>query len=589
MPHPRRRAYAAKPTTSPTPLRPGERRPRPPPGAADAGSGTGRLGIAASSARHDRHQRDERSGHDVFPGSMHDDGLQEDSIAYDKIYSGMVPGLSVSDFLQISFTINNQAGKSVTFSGPYLYIPIDNAFNAQLIDINNFNLPINNMGVLADVLISPATLAGGMLQNKIVLYSGGFFMSGLTNGTIWANGVATSSRVQDYLPGMVGASSTDTKNVIYVVKSSDQDFGQSWQNWKLATNQGADFYDGDHDGVYNPVDKNGNGKWDPDEDRPANLGDFTAWCVYNDGVPAPLRLFTDVSPQGIEIQQTAFAKSDQGDLGNVIFVKYRLFNRGTVADVLNSVYFSAFADPDIGDNGALDLAGCDTLLNAGYTYHPTSESGKWGSTPPAFIITGMQGPISYISGVTYVDNNSNGIYDESIDTPLDTAFNRNGPAGIKKYPGAKNLGLSSFHQYYNGIDPANRFQLRDYTLGLDNTGTQINPCTWSRGVVFGGVNCANVNPLFMYSGDPINYIGWINNTAEDQRIICNYGPFDLKRNQPVDIVLAYVVGQGNNGLNSVSVAKGITNSALNYYNTNYSWGATSVSDKNNTLIKIIQS
>ena len=42
-------------------------------------------------------------------------------------------------------------------------------------NINNWNMPIGRSGVMADVLIPPATLAGGDLQNKIVLYSGGFF------------------------------------------------------------------------------------------------------------------------------------------------------------------------------------------------------------------------------------------------------------------------------------------------------------------------------------------------------------------------------------------------------------------------------
>src|SRR5664280_2414031 len=96
-------------------------------------------------------------------------------------------------------------------------------------------------------------------------------------------------------------------------------------------------------------DRNANGKWDPDEDRPANLGDFTTWCVYNDGLQSDLRMYSDVQPQGIEIQQTVFGKNDQGDLGNVMFLKYRIINRGTKADVLNSVYFGACADADIGD------------------------------------------------------------------------------------------------------------------------------------------------------------------------------------------------------------------------------------------------
>jgi len=50
-------------------------------------------------------------------------------------------------------------------------------------------LPISRNGILADVLIPPAMMGGGKLQNKIFLLSGGFYMTGITNDSIWANGM----------------------------------------------------------------------------------------------------------------------------------------------------------------------------------------------------------------------------------------------------------------------------------------------------------------------------------------------------------------------------------------------------------------
>ena len=38
----------------------------------------------------------------------------------------------------------------------------------------------------------------------------------------------------------------------------------------------------------------------------------------------------------------------------------------------------------------------------------------------------LQGPVTYIPGETFIDNNSNGFYDNGIDTPLDTAYNLRG-------------------------------------------------------------------------------------------------------------------------------------------------------------------
>jgi hypothetical protein len=463
----------------------------------------------------------------------------------------------------MSFTLAEQGGKGPsTFHKTKLL-----SGDSYDLYINNIDMPVGSNGVMADVLIPPATIGGGKLNNKIFLFSGGFYMSGLTNGIIWANGMLSASRVTDYVPGTYATGANDPNAQLYVVKSSDADFSQSWVDWEKAVALGADYYDGNHDGVYNPVDLNGNGKWDPDEDRPDILGDATLWCVYSDQTPPPNRTFNDVSPQGIEIRQTVFAFNSKGTAGNIIFIRYKIVNTGYASDTLNSVYFSVGADADVGDSGNDDLVGSDTLLNAGFTYHILSST-KWGTTPPCFLIDFFQGPKAYIPGETFIDNNGNGIYDAG-DTPIDTATDVRGRImGLGKYPGAKNLGISSFHQYYNGIDPQTRFELRDYTLGLDNKGSFINPCTWTEGNVF-GVNCANVDPSFMYSGDPVTNTGWINTVSKDQRQISSTGPFQLVKNDTIAIVVAYVIGQGTNGLNSVAVAKSNDITAQNIFDANF--------------------
>jgi hypothetical protein len=492
--------------------------------------------------------------------------------------------LSVSFTFTLTFAEKDGKGTSTVLKTNLV------AGDSYNLNINNWSMPMNRTGVMADVLIPPAFLAGGNLQNKIVLYSGGFFMSGLNKDTIWANGVMTSSRVSDYLPGTYATGQNDPKAQLYVLSSMDPDFDigvsdpakKSWTQWKDAVALGADFYDGNHDGVYNPVDLNGNGKWDPDEDRPDILGDVTTWCVYSDQMPPALRYtgFNDVNPQGIEIRQTVFAFNSKATIGNTIFIRYKIVNTGYSADVLDSVYFSIACDPDIGDNGGNDLVGSDTLLNAGYTYHPTNESGKWGSTAPCFIVDFLQGPKSYIPGETFIDNNSNGVFDNGIDTPIDTATDILGQImGIGKYPGAKNLGLSSFFQYYNGIDPSNKFVLRNFTLGLNTSGIRRNPCTWTQGSVLGGDNCANIDPHFMYSGDPVTQVGWINNTATDQRQISSTGPFQLVKNDTISIVVAYVVGQGTSGINSVTVAKENDVYAQNKFDSNFPSTFVGINDK----------
>ncbi len=173
------------------------------------------------------------------------------------------------------------------------------------IEVNDIYLPFNNKGVIADVN-TPPNGSGGQFAGGTFLFSSGFWLSGYTDDYLWANGVASASLVEDYIAGTVGMDPNDPKASIYKVTASDIPFGQSWQEWSDAVELGADFYDGNNDGIYNPVDLNGNNQWDPDEDKPDLILDETYWCVFNDGLPANQRRW-QAEPQGIEIRQTIFA------------------------------------------------------------------------------------------------------------------------------------------------------------------------------------------------------------------------------------------------------------------------------------------
>ena len=430
------------------------------------------------------------------------------------------------------------------------------AGDAYRMFINNLNIPMNREGVLADVLLDGSD--GGRLDGNVFLFSGGFFMSGITNGRMWANAVASASRIQDYAPGTYEFGRNDSRNQIYVVAAKDGEFAQSWQEWKQAVELGAEFYDGDGDGVYNPVDLNNNGKWDRDEDRPDLLGDETAWCVYHDGVNPALRAYNDVDPQGIEIRQTVFAFASKGVTGNMIFIRYNIVNTGLVSDVIDSVYFGVWADPDLGD-AYDDLVGCDVSLNSGFVYNEGPDN-VFLANPPCFLIDFFQGPVSYIPGVTFTDVNGDGLYDDGIDTPIDTAYNVRGQArGIEIFPGAKNLGLSSFVHYQQSDpflgDPNTRFEARNYMLGRARLGDELDPCSWGLGAVVGGVDCSTIDNKFWYSGDPVTNVGWINTTPTDQRQMSNIGPFQLVKDKPVNIIAAYVIGRGTDALSSITLAK----------------------------------
>ena len=266
------------------------------------------------------------------PVTLYDDGNHQDRFEGDDIYGNILEYYTTS----------------VTNSSIY-------------IDVNKLGIPFSNKGVVAsvavtDTIISTFQLAdvenndvnidqklvvslgyGGKYEEGFFLFAAGFFLSGYSNGTMWTNAVASASLVEDYLPGTVGSNPSDQLFNFYVINRDDNPFSFSWQRWEDAVMLGAEFYDGDADGIYNPVDKNWNGTWEQNEDMPIILGDITAWCVYNDALPANVRRW-QCQPQGIEIRQTIFAINDP-ELENVIFIKYNILNTGSVAEVLDSVYF----------------------------------------------------------------------------------------------------------------------------------------------------------------------------------------------------------------------------------------------------------
>ena len=141
----------------------------------------------------------------------------------------------------------------------------------------------------------------------------------------------------------------------------------------------------------------------------------------------------------MKYRQTIFAEASAGATGNVVFVRYRIKNTGTVADTLKDVYVSMWADADIGD-ATDDVYGCDTIRQGVYFYNNTPDA-VYGDQVPSFMMDMLTGPHSYIPGETFIDVNGNNIYENGIDTPLDTAVNYLGPIGITNISRCKKFEL----------------------------------------------------------------------------------------------------------------------------------------------------
>ncbi len=489
---------------------------------------------------------------------MNDRGVDGDEQQFDKIYTGTLKRkFQKGDAISYQVLTEDISGNKSISLKKSLFIPIDYEMTVYSLNNNRFKMSFDNKGIIADVY--PGS---GHFDGEMILFSGGFLLTGYDNGSIFESVVFTSNRLGDYLPGIAGGSSEDPKNQIYIIKANDPPFGESWQLYRYATLLNAPFYDGDFDGIYNPVDKNKNGVWDEDEDAPEILGDVTAWCVFNDAVPSYLRR-TLMKPMGIEIQQSIFSfdKNENNQPDEKIYIRYRIINRGTVNEVLDSVLFSFFVDNDIGDYEN-DYLATDTTLNLVYAY--SRHESNYGINPPASGIALLQGPPVFIPGKTFIDNNNNKIYDEGIDFAIDTALFKNGSAiPAKKFPGAMNGNIISSYPsiMYYSIEP----NFRNNQLGLDPFGRYIDVCSYIFGTVFGNYSCNEINPVFIFSGNPVIPDGWVMTNPTDVRYLLSCGSFQLKKDEPVDIWGVYVAGRGVDSLDSVTEMKKNTQSAIQFY------------------------
>ncbi len=418
--------------------------------------------------------------------------------------------------------------------------------------------PLGNNGVLAGEFSSLEKKFATYDEEPIFFFSG-FFLSGYSDTTLWANKTGELYPANgDYEAGNIGTESEDPGNIIYTVRESDTPFGKEWLSWKKAVGQGAYFYDGDNDGIYNPVDKNNNGRWDENEDKPDILYDATLFTVYNDGTPANERWW-GVGPLGIELRQTVFVSNRNRTLNDVVFVRYSIFYKGLnkpfEADSLTEVIFSIYSDCDL-DSPFDDLSGCDTLLESGYTYNDSTDE-NFGVNSPAIFKTIVQGPLIKSSD------------------PVDIGYNKMGPnLGEQVFTGYKNGRMNSFIAFLGGFVPtdlpSNKIEARNYMNGLIRNGDQVDPCDWYFSEVMGGVDCSVVDPFFWYSGDPVTDYGWINNRPEDQRDLTSTGKFTLHKNEPMDIIVAYIVGRGTDALNSITVARETVQYVHEEYGRNFS-------------------
>lgn len=520
---------------------------------------------------------------------LFDDGNHYDSLPGDKIYGNFIKVFQAGDMLKSTISVQNTFDSTTSEQIVVSCAFPDRPKTAEL-TTGRIILPFDYKGILADV---NTTSGYGLKYDSIrAVYSNGFMLSGVIDTNIWAAGQLTASRIVDFQPGEVGSPVDDPRNGIYRVALSDSAFGTSWQIWEGAVSLGARYWDGNNNNIYDPVDLNQNGTWDITEDMPEILGQVSYFTAYNDGVPIEVRRFLE-NPKGIKIKQTiyTFPYGDALALRDAVFIRYEISKNEGLSPSIKDFIFGLLSDADLGD-GYDDLVTTDTLRNS-VVFYNDGDDPNYGVNSPAIYNTMLFGNPIYIPGISFTDINNNGTFEEGVDIPLDTAVIPLGkPFANLIYPGAVNSKMGVGQHYMQSHpthgDPNTTKEARSYMLGMNKIGEYLDPCTWTFGDVRGGINCSLVNPVYVYSGDPVTNTGWINNTAVDQRTLVASERLPLNNSGTLTYHTAIIIGRGTSPLNSITVTRANVDTIFAMLGAKYNYTPTSTRETESPLPRVYE-
>ena len=412
----------------------------------------------------------------------------------------------------------------------------------DFISINSVLMYIGNNGMTAH---NPSTDASGLEwprgSGKYAIFTDGLVWGGTVNGETRVGGATYRYGLQAG-PIRSDGSPADPSNpdyVIYKVRKVDQTTYTTKMTFDEQTRLAHDFRSWPVKDGAPWVDKNNNGIYEPNfeewlelgsnatSDTPWFIGDEVLWFVSNDMDPSRTSNLYGTSPIGIEVHTLVWGYDQTGPLGNMVFTKYTVINKGT-ADLENA-YFSKWSDPDLGDAND-DFCGVDTTLVLGYIYNALAKDGVYG-IPPAAGYDFFQGPI--VPG-----------------EPTDVAHYN---FGLRQ--GYKNMGVSSFAFYINGDGV-----YKDPDLGVPNGALQMY--NYQRSLLYSGGPFVDpgtgLNVKVCLAGDPIKKTGWLDGTVRgpgDRRFLMTVGPFTLAQKDTQEVVVASIVGRGSDRLSSLQVLK----------------------------------
>ncbi|MGH7597785.1 MAG: hypothetical protein ACREOI_15655 [bacterium] len=257
-------------------------------------------------------------------------------------------------------------------------------------------------------------------------------------------------------------------------------------------------------------------EWPAADGAPTNLdgtprliGDQTLWFVMNDMDAARHQgPIAGSPPMGLEVQTTVFGFNRADPLGDVMFVQWKIINRGTAN--IDSAFIGVWDDPDLGD-AADDLVGSDVNLGLGFCYNGDPNDGQYGARTPALGFDFFQGPEV--------------------------------PKGSRNY-----LKMTSFAKYTNGAptgrgDPVNVAEVYNYMTGF-----------WANGDPFIDPTTGQATK-FIHAGDPATHRGDLDFSPSDRRFLMSSGPFTLAMGDTQVVVGAKILAPGANPSSSIAALR----------------------------------
>jgi hypothetical protein len=298
-------------------------------------------------------------------------------------------------------------------------------------------------------------------------------------------------------------------------------YGLDWEQWPVE--YGAPFYDGNHNGLYEPH---------LGEEPGLQNADQVIWFVCNDLDSQRTGSIFGSYPLRLELQATLWEYQSAGPLDQAVFRRYRLINKSGYH--IDSMFVGQWSDTNVGDSGD-DLLGCDSITETGYAYNGYSydvDFKKYNLPPPAVGYTLLQGPILPSPGST-------AIFD------------------FKELRDYKNLRLQSCTPEIYWISDIPDL-LKSFYYWLQGFRNIIyyekSPYTYLSGPEKGKPT------KFPLSGNPISRTGDVDGTGDNRvpgyrSFLMATGPFDMQPGDTQEVVIALVGGIDPEGDNLSSLVK----------------------------------